>query len=314
MKSYLALLALATSASAHSFIAEPAAGRRLPFGETRHISSGPCGVGKSSGNPSKLTYKRGQSVEIKWPRNNHPGGFIRLALVPFQNSDNKEAFEQNIIHYNCHESNCRSGYYTDLLGGDPEGAQEHSNLCSNSFTIPTWAQNGQYTLQWTWFGGGSWYGKKYEAQHTYVSCVDFTVAGYEQVETKAQDFCPVFKGGDAQNPGGDKCLYFLNNNANELQVDQCSYGGCAGKYVSGQPPQYAKCVANGGKTQTYAQSVAPATNPAPKVQDQPVTPAVAPATNPAPKVQDQGASGAGSEPVKASYDKPKKKKCRKIYY
>jgi hypothetical protein len=79
--------------STHSFIAEPGETRRTPFGDTPHYSAITCGAPKSSGHPEKLTYKRGQAIEFKWPRNNHPAGFIRLSIVPFEQSDSREAFE-----------------------------------------------------------------------------------------------------------------------------------------------------------------------------------------------------------------------------
>ncbi len=145
MKAALAVLLLPL-ASAHSFIAEPADARRSAFGQTWSAKDGNvCGDGKSSGNPGRVTYKRGQVIPFKWPRNNHPGGFVRLAIAPFQNSDSQEAFDSKVFHINCHESGCRSNS-GDLLGGDGDKYPEHTNLCNSSFVMPA-VPDGRYTIQ-----------------------------------------------------------------------------------------------------------------------------------------------------------------------
>jgi len=42
-------------------------------------------------------------LRLRLNRNNHPGGFIRIAVVPFNRPQTMEDFEKNIVQYNCHE-------------------------------------------------------------------------------------------------------------------------------------------------------------------------------------------------------------------
>ncbi len=91
------LLPLIPLTAAHSFIIEPEEARRTKFGLDFQLKDGPCGAGKSEGDPKKATYRRGQKIDYSWPRNNHPGGFIRLSIVPFKDSDSQAAFDGNVF-------------------------------------------------------------------------------------------------------------------------------------------------------------------------------------------------------------------------
>lgn len=68
--SYLSLI---SSVAAHSFLMEPNDARREPSGQINVLSGQACGKPKAEGKPSKATYKRGQKIDFKWPRNNHVG-------------------------------------------------------------------------------------------------------------------------------------------------------------------------------------------------------------------------------------------------
>ncbi len=114
-------------------------------------------------------------------------------------------------------------------------------MCNGTFTIPTWVKNGQYTIQWMWYGGGSWFGEIYKSQLSFVSCLDFTIAGTETVRSRPS--CPaVFKGGDVHNPTNkNQCLYFKINGVKHMSPWDCLGGNCAGNYTSGLPYEYVEC-------------------------------------------------------------------------
>jgi hypothetical protein len=114
-------------------------------------------------------------------------------------------------------------------------------MCKSVFTIPKWATDGQYTIQWAWMGGSSYYGDKNRGQTTYQNCMDFTVTGGEAPVSKPATVCPLFKGGDPFNPAGDKCLTFVTNGNSEPTMKSCFPDGCYGKHVSVAPQAAANC-------------------------------------------------------------------------
>lgn len=230
--------------SAHTFLAEPKSATRTGYGVTcqPQWNDTPCCAGKGQGKPSATTYQRGQQVEFKWPRNNHAGGFIRMSIVPFQDSDSVEAFNNNVFHYNCHESKCKGWVADDPYSYD--NTPDHQNLCSNTFSVPTWLPNGQYTVQFTWFAGGIWYNDRNKGQTSYQNCMDFTISGGAAQTQKPAGQCPLFKGGDSHFPGQDKCRFFLPAGSSTPSIKGCK-DGCAGSWSEGKPPGLTNC-ADGG--------------------------------------------------------------------
>jgi len=224
---YLVLSITIVLVSAHSYLLEPTIPRRSPFGLRCHVfsSSSTCCTPRSQARPSLTTYARGQNVNFMWPRNNHPGGFVRLAVTPFSQSDSQASFNENIFHYNCYESGCRGYDDNNLLSGDKNGAIDNSNPCRNVMTIPTFLADGQYTIQWTWYGGSSYFNDQGRGQISYQSCMDFTVSG-GPFAPKAASFCPVFKGGDPHFPNQNKCLFFVPTGQREPSVLGCFPDGC----------------------------------------------------------------------------------------
>ncbi|KAJ2463517.1 hypothetical protein EV174_006943, partial [Coemansia sp. RSA 2320] len=72
---------------------------------------GPCDSAKADSPFNSIyvpkTYiQRGQQLNVGWHRLNHPGGFVRLAMVPFNQSDSWSAFNDNVLKYTCYETNC----------------------------------------------------------------------------------------------------------------------------------------------------------------------------------------------------------------
>ena len=67
--------------------------------------AGPCdtrALGWLTNRQVTATYKRGQTVRIKYSRNNHPpGGFLRLSFVKPKDMMNHEVHRKNAFHHSC---------------------------------------------------------------------------------------------------------------------------------------------------------------------------------------------------------------------
>ncbi|KAJ3034125.1 hypothetical protein HDV00_005446 [Rhizophlyctis rosea] len=181
---------------------------------------------------------------------NHAAGFVQLSVAKFENSDKMDEYNQNIFHFNCHEQGCMSGEACPELTGtsicnEPFGGDNEirPSTCSQSFTVPTWLPDGQYTILWTWFGSGGYGGDKYAGQSDYSQCMDFTVKGGADYKPKPSNFCPTFKGGDIHTNGNkNQCFYHGNGN----RPGQCVNAPCSGSYKGGMPGQFEGCLKNGG--------------------------------------------------------------------
>ncbi|KAI9298469.1 hypothetical protein K502DRAFT_346052 [Neoconidiobolus thromboides FSU 785] len=172
----------------------------------------------------KKIVRRGEKLTVSWLRQNHPGGFVRLAIVPMANSDDLTAFDNNIVKYVCYETNCKESSHDPMLG-DLNGPG--STQCTTDLIIPNNLPDGPITLQWTWFGGGVLYADKEAAFANYVSCSDMLLQGgqpYSYAPVKA-----IFQGGDVANPHSNQCRYWSSNHVNNCpdgaeDKDNCGYG------------------------------------------------------------------------------------------
>lgn len=114
----------------------------------------------SPDNPA-ASYRRGQSVKIKYQRNNHgPGGFVRLSIIPPHRMMDKEIHEHNAFHYSCFGATPvkaapaerkadRWGF--SIAGND--GKDIAAGYYAINVTIPDVVPDGKYVLGWVWYGG-----------------------------------------------------------------------------------------------------------------------------------------------------------------
>ncbi|KAF9912404.1 hypothetical protein EC991_011096 [Linnemannia zychae] len=165
------------------------------------------------------TIRRGDTLTISWQRFNHPGGFVRLAMVPFEESDDWATFNAaNAAKFSCYESNCGPDDPNDNFFGHMNGPGD--GLCSTSFTVPQDLPDGKATLQWIWYGGGVYYGQPEAGFGEYYTCTDYVVqGGSELVQRGSLGDQRVWQGGDASNPGTDVCKYWSSN-----RIGDCSFG------------------------------------------------------------------------------------------
>ncbi|KAI9222536.1 hypothetical protein BC828DRAFT_403931 [Blastocladiella britannica] len=267
----------------------------------------PCGWdgNKSNGKPAAIKYGRGDVVPLQWPRNNHPGGFIALAVVPFTSSQTAEDFNNNIVHYNCHETGGCTSWdpKADPYGGDPDNFGDDQNMCASTWTVPDWIADGQYTFQWKWFGGGAWRGDEFKGVSDWQSCVDFTVSGGDAVKANSKPACPVFQPGDAGNdPSKGVCRYFR-----DPEPLGCFPEGCSGQYYNGVPAALQQCWnKNGGSSSSSSPSVpAPPASPAlPAPVDAPAPPSSsAPAATSVPASVSSTMAGSAAKPTQTRQQK-----------
>jgi len=202
----------------HSYVSSPATRGRQ--GETNNGCRGPSCLGPCeprSNSPAATPVQRGASLDIRWPRNNHAGGFVRFAWARTTATTNAE-FDAGASIYECYEKGpaCEPASASDPNGGD--SASSTQTGCQSIITVPNWLDDGAWTLQWAWFGGAFSLGD-------YFSCIDYVVSGGP---TSSQPQ-PVFRGGDYANPGKPVCKFF---NTDELH--KCISEPCTSPTLPGQ--------------------------------------------------------------------------------
>jgi len=172
---------------------------------------GPCDVPSSQARTPAVTIARGGTIKVEWPRNNHAGGFIRLAWAQTSGSDSHSSFDNGVQEIVCHEN---GGCFPDDAnapnGGDSGPGDGSRRACSATITVPLHLADGSWTLQWAWFGGAF-------ALGDYYSCVDYKISG----GPSGPKLDAVFIGGDYTYPGQDKCKFFNTDRLHQCVQEPC---------------------------------------------------------------------------------------------
>lgn len=106
------------------------------------------GVNNSISDPA-AQYKRGQSTSIRYVKNNHFGGLMRLSIVPVSAMFSRDAHSSLAFYYTCwdsHEVDCKDTY-VDC------GTDYFKRAFETTVTIPTCFPNGDYVMGYVWYGG-----------------------------------------------------------------------------------------------------------------------------------------------------------------
>lgn len=101
--------------------------------------------------PPVTTWARGDTVPLRWFRNNHEGGFVRWSLVPAARSGDQAAHDAAAFAYGCYTVNrykCTPEEEVRHCGGDNTGSGARYEA-----RVPTNVPDGEYVLGWTWYGG-----------------------------------------------------------------------------------------------------------------------------------------------------------------
>jgi len=207
------LIGLVSSALGHSYLTSPISRsnqKQSNSGCRGPLCYGPCDA-KAASARTPITIARGASVSLQWPRNNHAGGFIRVAWAPTSQSDSHAAFDANIQEIVCHErGGCKPDNANDPNGGDSNPSDGSFLPCQVSITVPPHLTDGLWTLQWAWFGGAF-------ALGDYYSCVDYKIQGGDS-GLKPATF---FLGGDYSYPGQQKCKFFNTDRLHQCVNEPC---------------------------------------------------------------------------------------------
>lgn len=173
---------------------------------------GPCDVPKNQARTPAVTVARGASINVQWPRNNHAGGFIRFAWAKSAESDSHASFDAGVQEIHCHEvGGCRPDDISQPNGGDSGPADGSSRACQVSINVPLHLTDGEWTLQWAWFGGAF-------ALGDYYSCIDYVVKGGQSASQSEA----LFYGGDFTYPGQDKCKFFNTDRLHTCVNEPCN--------------------------------------------------------------------------------------------
>jgi len=203
------------SALGHSYVTSPTSrsNQKQTLTGCRGPSClGPCDVPLSQARTPAVTIQRGASVNVQWPRNNHAGGFIRFAWAPTSGSDVHANFDAGVQEIHCHEvGGCRPDNANAPNGGDSGPADGSSRPCQTTINVPLHLSDGDWTLQWAWYGGAFSLGD-------YYSCVDYKIKG-GAVASKVD---AVFIGGDYTYPGQNKCKFFNTDRLHQCVNEPCN--------------------------------------------------------------------------------------------
>ncbi|GMF26354.1 unnamed protein product [Phytophthora lilii] len=223
------------SVKAHSWLVKPVSRETGP-----RTTDGTIGCPNTT--PGTTTsFSPVETVDVRYWRNNHLGGFIRWAISP-TGSEAAADFDDNVFFYTCRESgpDCvPADRSPNRYAGDNSG--DNTISCGDTITLPDWLDEGDYVLQWVWFGVGSSYGNIGWAEPQFVSCADIilTSAGPNN-----KPECPTFFGGDRvtknENLGDDQCFYFYTNSIESTQY-KGSNDDYEQYYVLGKPSYVENC-------------------------------------------------------------------------
>jgi len=201
-------------------------------GEGNPTCWGPCDRTIATAIIGPTNVNRGDTINIQWIRHSHAGGFIRFAWAPFSTSDLHSSFDGAVFEMMCKE-----------IGGcgptDPTQADYTDNglPCQVNLTVPGHLTNGEWTLQWAYFGG-------YFNAGDYYSCVDYNIVGGPTGAKPAARYLP----GDVTYPGQNKCKYFSTNQLHVCSVEPCTNAPTPGEQA-GPPCGFGgACLAPTGST------------------------------------------------------------------
>lgn len=157
----------------------------------------------------EVTWQRGQEVQIKWAKNNHDGGMVRLGVVPVDKMFDFDAHDQFAIFYGCWEQGLRRcERRTDNCQVNCRefdcAADKRNRVYSRNITIPKVIPDGIYALSYIWYGG-IFYKRDFGKFSDYESCSFVEIKG----GPFASSYQPFFDAGEnklfPKTPDG-KCL------------------------------------------------------------------------------------------------------------
>ena len=212
------VLLLCTNTEAHTNLAWPLPTRggtcRLGGEEFKLDCPGPCPKvwSKTAKNTRKrpaATWKRGQIVPVRWQKNNHDGGFVRLTLVPVKKYMDKQAHADYAFWWGCYNT----GMYKCKNRGDKWecGTDEDGLAFRTKVKVPENLVDGNYVFGMTWYGGVKWTNKD-SYFSDYWACSHIRIEGGASLKKSWEPFW-----------NGRKCKAGVN------RLGECTWEPCEGK-------------------------------------------------------------------------------------
>ena len=183
----------------------------------------------------KNIWKRGDIIDVEYPRNNHIGGFIRWSIVEYGNDillDKRE----NLFQYNCAMTTC-NGLNNNPFLADPNWEIDNGNMCKSTIKIPEYLNDGYYTIQFRIHSHGDSYNIRNLGLMDFVSCIDLEIRG-GNFNQKPQ--CPLFIYGDVVNTDKISCEFFKDVKINTCIHDKTCYGW----FARAPPKDIIECSSN----------------------------------------------------------------------
>ncbi|KAK9768923.1 hypothetical protein K7432_000050 [Basidiobolus ranarum] len=170
--------------------------------------SGPCESTVLTPLNKRAVYQRGQELSVSWARNNHPGGFVRLAFAKTSKSGSSSEFDKNVHKYSCYEAGPGCRGQSDKNNNDKLGGSTKN--CNTAIYIPKWLEDGEWTLQWSWYGSMQGHGDFY-------SCSDIVIKGGPKGASQGA----AFEGGDPRNPNKQLCAIGWGDRLGVCKWNRC---------------------------------------------------------------------------------------------
>lgn len=140
----------------------------------------------------EVTWKRGQRVTVRWAKNNHRGGFIRLAIVPVDKMFDHGYQRRLAFYYGCWQQNHHK------CDREPCGADKKNGVLKTEIDVPKCVPDGIYSFSWVWFGGIDFTSKKSKFAD-YYSCSFIEIRGGAALADTCQPYFNAGPGNDVPN-------------------------------------------------------------------------------------------------------------------
>lgn len=137
----------------------------------------------------EVTWKRGQRVPIRWAKNNHRGGFVRMAIVPVEKMNDHGYQRRLAFYYGCWQQNLHK------CDQNPCGADKKDWVLKRDIVIPAVVPDGVYSFSWVWYGGID-FTMKMPKFADYYSCSFIRIQGGDSL---IESYNPFFDAGPGNN-------------------------------------------------------------------------------------------------------------------
>ena len=131
--------------------------------------------------PARI-WRRGQTVTIKWARNNHNNGLMRFAIVPVAKMMDRSWHKKLAIYDGCWAQGAFS------CRGRQCGADMAGIAFKREIEIPSIYPDGDYVFAMVWYGGAHLPLKKRTFFSDYFSCSFIRIEGGIEVGGSYQPF------------------------------------------------------------------------------------------------------------------------------